>query len=285
MIRRTRRLLSVAGFLFLGAACATPQPHTGPGTVTWRGEVRVTEDVTVPRGSRLVLEPGTVVRFAYRDDDGDGWGDAEVRIEGDLVAVGTAAAPIVFTSEAEPVEPGQWGAVRADFGTVDVAYAVVEGSSRGLHVHFSKGRISDSVFRHNVDGTRFGQSTLAVERCLFTGNVGKGLNQRRCRNSVVGNVFRRNRNGIFLFETDEGSAFERNVFRENDHPFRLGDFFTGAVRTRGNDWGGAPPSGEDAGAGRPEARLETTPGEVSEAGPRGWPRWDPARDERPGETE
>jgi hypothetical protein len=247
-------------------------------TVRWRGQVRVVEDVTIPRGSRLVLEPGTVVRFAYRDDDGDGWGDASVRVEGDLIARGTAAEPIVFTSEAEPAEPGRWGAVRMDFGTVDVANAVVEGSSRGLHVHFSQGRIVDTVFRNNVDGTRFGRSTLTVERCLFSDNIGKALNQRRCRNRVMGNVFRRNRNGVFLFEGDEGSTFEGNVFRQNDHPFRLGDFFAGAVRTRGNDWGGPPPSGEDAGVGRPEARLETAPEPVAEAGPRGWPRWDPAKE-------
>jgi hypothetical protein len=56
------------------------------------------------------------------------------------------------------------------------------------------------------------------------------------------------------------------------------------VRIRGNDWGGTPPVGEDAGAGRPEAQLDTVPGPVPEAGPREWPLWDPAKERTQGET-
>lgn len=261
---------ALAGAVALAAGCAGARARPAQPLIEWRGNIRVETDVTIPRGSRLVLEPGTVVRFARRDDDGDGWGDASLRIEGDLTALGTPEAPVVFTSEAEPAEPGAWGEIRVDFGSFDLRYTVIEGSTRGLHAHFAKGRVEDSVFRRNVDGTRLGQSSVVVENCLFYDHSGKALNQRMSRNQVRRNLFRHNRNGIFLFDGDEGSAFEGNVFRDNEHPFRLGDFFEGTARALGNDWGGAPPSPDEAGADGTTSRFEATAAVVQEAGPRNW---------------
>lgn len=245
-----------------------PRSEAPPGRTVWQGEVRVTEDVTFPRGSELVLEPATVVRFAFRDDDGDGWGDASLRVEGTLIARGTPEEPVVFTSEKAPAEPGSWGEIRVDFGSFHFSHVVVEASTRGLHTHFSRGRVEDSVFRRNVDGTRFGESAVEVERCLFAEHPGKAVNARRCRNRVVGNFFRGNRHGIFLFEADAGSVFEANLFRGNQSPFHLGDFFEGAVDAGTNDWGGAPPAAApDNEAARILAAFAPAPG----AGPRGWP--------------
>ncbi len=240
-----------------------------PKEVVWQGEVRIESDRLLPRGSRLRIEPGTRVTFAYRDDDGDGWGDASLRVEGDLIVRGTPDRPVVFTSEAAPPTAGGWGEIRVDFGSLDLRYAVIEGSTRGVHAHFSKGAVVDSIFRWNVDGTRLGESALRIENCLFYGHTGKALNARNCRNSVRGNSFHHNRNGIFLFEQDGGSAFRGNRFRHNDHPFRLGDFFEGEVTAAGNDWGRDPPREAD---GLP-ARLRTSPAPVRDAGVPGWPRW------------
>jgi outer membrane protein assembly factor BamB len=253
-----------------------PVPPISQEPVTWRGEVRIEEDRVLGRGSRLVVEPGTVIRFAYRDDDGDGWGDTSLRVEGDLVARGTPEAPIIFTAETQPAEPGQWGEIRIDFGSFDLRYVIIEGSTRGIHAHFSKGSVTDSVLRRNVDGTRFGESSVAVEHCLFYGHPGKAFNARRCRNRVRRNLFHHNRNGVFLFEADSGSSFEENAFRFNERPLRLGDFFAGVVQTRGNDWGGAPPRVEGADGTGATARLETSPEPVPSAGVRDWPFWQEA---------
>jgi outer membrane protein assembly factor BamB len=245
-----------------------PGAAASPGRTVWQGEVRIAEDVAFPRGSELVLKPGTVVRFAFRDDDGDGWGDASLRVEGTLIARGTPEAPVVFTAEGTPAEPGSWGEIRIDFGSFHFSHVLVEGSTRGLHTHFSRGRVEDAVFRRNVDGTRFGESAIEVERCLFAEHPGKAMNSRRCRNRVVGNLFRGNRHGIFLFEADAGSAFAANRFRDNEEPFTLGDFFEGTVDAGANDWGGALPAAPpDNEAARVLAAFAPAP----EAGPRGWP--------------
>ena len=266
----TRRWAALLGLAL--TACA-PRPPTGaPATVVWRGQVTVTRDVAPPRGVRLVIEPGTVVRFRFRDDDGDGWGDASIRVQGDLVARGTADRPVRFVPEGAPPAPGRWGEIRVDFGTVDLRYAVIEGSTRGLHAHFTRGSVADCVVRNNVDGTRLGNSVISVTRSLFYGHPGKAYNAHRCRNTVRGNRFHHNRNGIFLFEADAGSVFEANWFRANQAPFRLGDFFTGTVRVRANDWGGAPPGPRPD---NPAAVLETAPAPVAASGPRGWPVWEP----------
>jgi len=256
------------------AGCAPGPPPGTPTTVVWRGAVTVARDVALPRGVRLVVEPGTVVRFRFRDDDGDGWGDASIRVQGDLIARGTPDRPVRFVPEGSAAVPGRWGEIRVDFGSVDLRYAVIEGSTRGLHAHFTRGSVTDCVIRDNVDGTRLGNSVISVTRSLFYGHPGKAYNAHRCRNRVRGNRFHHNRNAVFLFEADAGSVFEANWFRANRDPFRLGDFFAGTVRPRGNDWGGAPPQGTRP--DNPSAIVEPAPGPVAGSGPRGWPVWEPA---------
>jgi outer membrane protein assembly factor BamB len=257
----------------LGCASRPTPPQTVPAieTTVWRGEVHLTESVTFPRGSRLVLEPGTVVRFANVDEDGDGWGDVSLRVEGDLLARGTPQEPILFTTADTPPAAGSWGEVRVDFGAFEFRHAVIEGSTRGVHAHFSRGTIRDCVLRWNVDGTRLGDSEVAVEHNLLYGHQGKAYNARSCRNALRNNRFHHNRNAVFLFEADRGSVFEGNHFRDNRYSLRLGDFFTGQVTTRGNDWGDTPPAGVELAAGQ---AVDSQPAPVVGAGPRAWPHWD-----------
>ncbi|MDF1553891.1 MAG: PQQ-binding-like beta-propeller repeat protein [Deferrisomatales bacterium] len=260
--------------LVLGCAASAPAPRVAVpavATTVWRGTVELAESRTFPRGSRLVIEPGTTVRFAAVDEDGDGWGDVSLRVEGDLIARGTPERPIRFTSQASPAEPGSWGEIRIDFGAFEFSYVVLEGSTRGLHAHFSRGTVRDCVLRWNVDGTRLGESEVDLEHNLFYGHQGKAYNARNCRNTVRGNRFHHNRNGIFLFEADQGSVIEGNHLRHHPQPLRLGDFFNGTVHTQGNDWGDPLPApGELA----PGQVLAAAPAPVTAAGPRAWPHWE-----------
>ena len=68
---------------------------------TWRGERRIAELIEIPAGVTLRLEPGTVLRFAFVDRDGDGIGDAGLHVLGRIEAIGAPGAPVVLTS-AEP---------------------------------------------------------------------------------------------------------------------------------------------------------------------------------------
>jgi outer membrane protein assembly factor BamB len=270
-------LLTIPLLGLLLAGCAATQHAVAPNVaeaappdVIWSGTVELRESLHLPRGTRLIVEPGTTVRFANVDKDGDGWGDVSLLIEGgELVARGRPDAPILFTSEAPPATPGSWGEIRIDFGRVDLSHAIVEGSTRGLHIHFSSGSLADSIFRDNVDGTRIGESKIAVSRCLFANQSGKGFNSRASTNRVEGNWFRGNRNGVFLFEGDEASTFAGNRFTRNDTPFRLGDFYEGTVDASGNEWDREP--SDFRAEGNDTAKLVATPGPVGQAGPGAWP--------------
>ncbi len=220
--------------LFFG--CASLGSLFDGDAIRWSGVVTLEETFRLERGQKLIIEPGTEVRFAFKDEDNDGWGEISIVLEGDLQARGTPKKPIIFTTADGMVSPGRWGEIRVDFGKISASYVVIEGSTRGLHLHFAAGKIEDSILRFNVDGTRIGESHIEFNRCLFANNTGKGYNARTSQNVVKNSWFRDNRRGIFLFEGDKGSRITRNRFSGNDTPFRLGDFYVGTVSTTGNQW-------------------------------------------------
>jgi hypothetical protein len=140
---------------------------------SWEGEVLVDGTVMVAPIARLTLAPGTVVRFAFRDTDGDGLGESEIFIQGRLVAEGTRAAPIVFTA-LDGGGRGRWGAINlmgSDAEESRLAWCLVEHGFRGLHGHFSRFRVEHSVFRDNYRSIQFQESTAAIADCAVTGSA------------------------------------------------------------------------------------------------------------------
>jgi hypothetical protein len=110
---------SLCGFLLCLPGCASVSPKAaGAGgdkdtlpvratkkNETWRGEMRIRGSVVVPKGARLTILPGTVVRFERIDVDDDGIGDSELYVEGTLIAEGTVEHPILFTSAEKRIPP------------------------------------------------------------------------------------------------------------------------------------------------------------------------------------
>jgi len=228
---------------------------------TWEGEILVDGTVMVAPGTTLTIRPGTVVRFAFRDSNGDGIGESEIFIQGRLAAAGNEEQPVVFTAAGEQ-GPGRWGAVNI-MGSDDednlLAHAVVESSYRGLHSHFSSFRVENSLFRGNYRGLqfqestavvrdtvirgngsamRFRDSTVVIEDCRLQGNT-SGLQTLRSRISlsrctIAGNALA----GVHLRETEgtvEETSFDGNApgLRATEGRFRLeGNTFSG------NSYGG-----------------------------------------------
>lgn len=173
------RLLLIP-FLLLcafSAAAAEPLVYRGEQTLfqdtVWEGEVLIDGILTVPPEVTLEIRPGTTVRFTSYDSNGDGIGEHEVFIQGRLVAVGTVERPVRFTAAAPDPAPGAWGAINM-MGSEEgnrLEHCVVEYAYRGFHAHFSGAQVRHSLFRRNVRGLQFQESTVTIDRCRVADNL------------------------------------------------------------------------------------------------------------------
>ena len=229
--------------LFLGG-CASAPPPMPEGAVEWRweGRHRIDSFLEIPEGVTLVLLPGTVLEFAYRDIDGDGYGDNGLHVKGSIVAVGREGAPVVFTSAREQPVAGRLGRT---------APGQLPGEQlRILHHRVRPPRPPHPFLlgfhppqphreQHRGDASRRLPHRDRL-LSLIAGNISKGLNFRACANGIRRNTITGNGHGIFLFETDTATVIEENNIHGNEgYDFRLGDFYEGGFELRGNWWGTA----------------------------------------------
>jgi hypothetical protein len=222
-----------------------PRVGDDAGTVwTWSGERRIAEFVEIPAGVTLRLAPGTTLRFSFADRDGDGIGDAGLHVLGRIEAVGTPAAPIVLTSAEAAPQPGDWQGLVFDNSAGNVFVECrLEYAQHALHAHFSSARLERCRLERNVEGTRLGNSSFSIERCLVRGNASKGINFFGCSNGIRHNLITGNADGVFLFETDTDSVIEaNNIVGNRRYDVRLGDFYRGGKRLGANWFGTADPA-------------------------------------------
>jgi hypothetical protein len=242
---RMKRILAAAALvLILSAECAAlPPMPPGAREWIWEGEHVITDFLEIPREVTLQLRPGTVLRFAVDDRDGDGYGDNGLHVLGSIAALGTAAEPVVFTSAADSPVPGDWQGLLLDESRGNLfEHVLFEYARHALHTHFAEGRILRSRIARNIEGTRLGDSRFEIAWSLIADNQSKGLNFRTCANHIHHNSITRNGTGIFLFETDTESVIEKNNILGNEgYDLRLGDFYTGTLTVRDNWWGTADP--------------------------------------------
>lgn len=213
-------------------AVAWPVP-TLPTDATWRGVITIERPVTVLAGATLRIAPGTTVRFAP---------GAGLAVKGRLLATGTAAAKIVFTSAAQQ-EPGTWDEILIEYATgSEIAHCVFEYATWGIHSHFTNLTVADSYFAHNYGGMRFRSGPVRIERSTFTGNT-IGIRAYIGNAVITGNAITGNETGIFVREKGGGLTISRNNLAGNSgHSIRVGDFNNEDVDARNNWWGVADPA-------------------------------------------
>jgi hypothetical protein len=140
---------------------------------TWEGEILIDGTVMVSPVARLTVAPGTVVRFVFRDTDGDGLGESELFVQGTIDARGTAERPIVFAAR-EGHAPGRWGAINlmgGDEAESTLSWCLVQDGYRGLHGHFARFRVEHCVFRGNYRSLQFQESKAAIADCAVSGSA------------------------------------------------------------------------------------------------------------------
>ncbi|RIK42529.1 MAG: hypothetical protein DCC55_08470 [Chloroflexi bacterium] len=148
---------------------------------TWTGAgspYEVTAPVNVLAGVTLTVQPGVMVRFNN---------SAGLVVRGRLLAVGTAAAPIVFTGVS--ATPGGWRGIQI-IGTADAPlagslfdYVTVEygglavSNGANLYLEYAAATIGHSTFRHGGNhGVLGGRQGLAhISDSTFSNNPGYAL--------------------------------------------------------------------------------------------------------------
>jgi uncharacterized repeat protein (TIGR01451 family) len=145
---------------------------------TWRladSPIQVVGSVLVATGATLTIEAGTAVQFAP---------STVLQVNGTLIARGTAASPITFTSSQWPAAPGQWGYVLFNTGSVGATF---DGSGNYVSGSILEYVSIDSAGA-NVGGSgsnyavRLVSATPFINHATVHANSGAGL-------SVANNTF------------------------------------------------------------------------------------------------
>ena len=202
------------------------------GTVVWRGRVVVDGVVRVPADARLIVLPGTVVEFTFRDSNDDTIGENGLMIQGQLVAKGTAERPIFFRGSGPDRRPGLWDAINilgSDRRQNLIEYCQIEDAYRGVHFHFANVLVNHVQFRGNYRGAQFQESLVTVRDSVFTGNK----SAVRARDSQV--LFEDNR----VEGNGSGANFYRMDVTVRDNRFEANDgeglrIREGAAKVTGN---------------------------------------------------
>src|SRR5205085_7670631 len=109
-IRNFRRFFFPLGYLtaMMGIAspiqAATPLSGDQSGTLSLTNSPYLVSGILhVPGGQTLTIEPGVILQFQNTN--------VALYIDGTLVARGSSANPILFTSDKVTKQPGQWGSL------------------------------------------------------------------------------------------------------------------------------------------------------------------------------
>ena len=147
------------------------------GELVWQGEILVAEDVVLEEDVTLTILPGTRVRFLPAEPDGGGWTEHphfpgnELIIKGQVQAIGTAKAPIIFEAFDPAAAAGFWGAINL-VGSAEAIfeYCIFRQADSALHSWNSQVYVEQSLFENNLVGVRFNDSAILVENNLLRNN-------------------------------------------------------------------------------------------------------------------
>ena len=179
---------------------------SGPitGSVTWSDTVYVGGDITVPVGATLTISPGTLVRFTANSDDLSGFPFADksvLKVNGTLVAEGTAADSITFESDAASPAAGDWEGISFSDSSVDadckVNHAVIKHAQYGIRCSSAM----PAELNHNN-----------ISQC-GSGIIGLDMTSPTLQNNVLEN---NKTYGLYLANVEgAGEGIKNNTMRNN----------------------------------------------------------------------
>lgn len=130
----------------------------------WKGAVRVDGVITVAPQATLTIMPGTVVRFGA---------DAGIHVLGRIVAQGTAALPILFTTHYLDAFAADWhGIVLTGTAKKNILEQVrLQGVETGVAVRFSSVELKHVRVENSIAALKFVEAIVALKKSSITGCV------------------------------------------------------------------------------------------------------------------
>ena len=206
-----------------------------------RGPYTVLSTLTIPEGTTLRLEPGTVVKFAAMTGTDGNSDQTGIVVQGTLIAEGTQTQPIIFTSINDHSiggatgsgipSPGDWDAIRFEststgsrLSRVVVKYGGYTGyfhwrwsrdSDPGaIQILSSSVTIANSEISENSGGIYISGASPTITASNILKNALWGIN---CTNgstpTITNNVFDSNENEAILMDpSSSGAALDGNTF-------------------------------------------------------------------------
>lgn len=268
--------------LLLGACFGPGKPLSGKlsGDIHWRGRVVIDGDLVLAEGSRLLIAPGTEVLFLPPGPGRDRWTEhpnfvgSELIVRGELLAEGTATAPIVFR-HADPVAaPGSWGGINFEPDSrARFAFCRFTQADSAVHSQEATVSIKQSLFEKNLVGIRFYSSAMGIENNLLRDN-GTAIRFHFGAPTIRGNDIRDNQRAFFITAFPQDYRIEGNsIVASSDYAVVLGEEVPNDVMMPDNYWAGEYPGESDVpfydgqmsdylGRVRIEPRLDAPPSNV-----------------------
>ena len=243
---RTLTIL-IAAILFSSAAAWADGPlFYDKGAIekdtTWSGTVILRGQNVVKKGATLTIEPGTVIKFDWIDEDGDNIGDGELNVEGRLIAKGTKDKMITFTSAREAPKMKDWTFLMISVNKDSlVEYCVFEYAFTGVQVHYSTAAIRDCIMRYNFEGIRFSTTDVVIEHNEIRDNTyGIRYESRGSKTFVTNNVFKDNAYAFFPVQKCSSTVtIKDNNIESSSYNVNMGDNQREDLDYSGNWWGTA----------------------------------------------
>ena len=224
------------------------------GTINWTGLILIKGDVTVAKGSQLIIAPGTRVLFTANSDqtrEGSDKTRCELNIRGTLIARGQGSRKIIFTSAAESPRMGDWYGLQFLYSETKnvLEYCQVEYAHNGVTIKNSQGQISNSELRYNFNAGLVTElkSNPLIKQCIISENGYAGVVCDLGSTPVLtSNIITQNPIGLIVFSTSKpnlGSLNNdpkynqgRNTISNNEQ-YDLYNHSNQSIPAQNNSWG------------------------------------------------
>lgn len=206
-ISRLIQIIVLAGIMAI--SFGTANARTLIGDETWSGLESLTENVIVPSGITLTIDPGTIVEFSA----GAG---IELLIDGTLIANGILGNEITFTSNSGTPLKGDWTWIRfSSTGGGSIMYSRIEYANTGVMSSNTSLTLSNNTFESNNYGINSYGSSSLIENNVFSNND-FGISCNDSSAVIKMNYFYNNTNdGINISGTSSGLSVLNNVVYSN----------------------------------------------------------------------